>query len=49
MPSVWIEAAREHGTYQIMHREMDFNGTPEEVQLPGGTEISSASLAYHKM
>ena len=47
--TVWIEAAREHGTYQIMHREMDFNGTPEEVELPGGTELSSASLAYHKM
>uniref|UniRef100_Q01UT1 FAD:protein FMN transferase n=1 Tax=Solibacter usitatus (strain Ellin6076) TaxID=234267 RepID=Q01UT1_SOLUE len=47
--TVFIEAAREHGTYQIMRHEMDFNGTPQEAQLPGGTEISAASLAYRKM
>jgi FAD:protein FMN transferase len=47
--TVLIEAAREHGTYQIMRQEMDFNGTPKQFQLPGGVEIASASLDYHKI
>ena len=47
--TVLIEAAREHGTYQLMHQEMDFNGTPKQFQLPGGVEIASASVDYHKI
>jgi thiamine biosynthesis lipoprotein ApbE len=46
--TVNIEAAREHGTYQMMKQEMDFSGTPKQVQLPGGTEIASATLEYRK-
>jgi thiamine biosynthesis lipoprotein ApbE len=46
--NVLIEAAREHGTYQLIHQEMDFTGTPKQIQLPGGTEIASASLDYNK-
>ena len=46
--NVLIEAAREHGTYQLLHEEIDFSGTPKKVQLPGGTEIAAASLDYHK-
>ncbi len=46
--TVCIEVAREHGTYQIARREMDFNGTPQEIQIPGNTEFASASLDYHK-
>ncbi len=47
--TVCIEAAREHGTYQIIRHEMDFDGTPQEIQIPGNTELaSSASLDYHK-
>jgi hypothetical protein len=46
--TVCIEAAREHGTYQIIHQEMDFSGTPQQVKLPGNTELSSASLDYRK-
>jgi thiamine biosynthesis lipoprotein len=44
--TVNIEAAREHGTYQILRQEMDFNGTPKKIDLKGGTEISAASLDY---
>ena len=44
--SVLIEAAREHGTYQLIRRELDFNGTPQQVHLPGNAEISSAALDY---
>ncbi|MGH9680100.1 MAG: DUF2271 domain-containing protein, partial [Candidatus Acidiferrales bacterium] len=47
--TVMIEAAREHGTYQLMHKELEFNGSPERFQLPGGVEIASATLDYHKI
>jgi hypothetical protein len=47
--TVVIEAAREHGTDQLMHQEMDFNGSPKQAQLPGAVEIASASLEYHKI
>jgi thiamine biosynthesis lipoprotein ApbE len=46
---VCIEAAREHGTYQLIRKEMDFNGKPAELQIPGETELSAVSLDYHKM
>lgn len=47
--SVLIEAAREHGTYQLIRRELDFNGNPQQVHLPGNAEISSAALDYHQI
>ncbi len=46
--TVCIEAAREHGSYQIIRHPMDFNGAPKDVQLPGDVELSSLSLEYHK-
>lgn len=46
--TVMIEAAREHGTYQLIKQEMDFSGIPAEIPLKGNTEISSASLDYRK-
>jgi thiamine biosynthesis lipoprotein ApbE len=46
--TVFIEAAREHGTYQLIRQEMDFSGTPKQITLPGNVEITSASLDYHK-
>jgi FAD:protein FMN transferase len=47
--TIYIECAREHGGYDLFHREMDFNGTPNKVEIPGGSEISSASFDYHKV
>jgi len=47
--TVMIEAAREHGTYQLMRQEIDFNGSPKQFQLPGDVEIASATLDYHKI
>jgi FAD:protein FMN transferase len=41
-----IEAAREHGTHQHLHQEMEFKGVPQHLDLKGGTEISAASLDY---
>ena len=47
--TVCIEAAREHGTYQLMRQSMDFAGAAKQVQVPiNGVEITAASLDYHK-
>ncbi len=45
--TVFLEAAREHGTHQVMHKEMDFSGQPAKFDLPGNAEISGANLDYH--
>lgn len=44
--TVFVEAAREHGTYQLIKQEMSFDGKPKDQVLPANEEISSASLAY---
>ncbi len=46
--AVCIEAAREHGTYQLIRHEMEFNGTAQSVPLKGNVEIAAANLAYRK-
>jgi thiamine biosynthesis lipoprotein ApbE len=46
--TVNIEAAREHGTYQVMRQEIEFDGKPKQFQLPGNQEISSATIDYRK-
>jgi thiamine biosynthesis lipoprotein len=46
--TICFEAVREHGTYQIIRQEMDFNGVPKHVPLSGNAEIESASLDYRK-
>jgi thiamine biosynthesis lipoprotein ApbE len=43
-----IEAAREHGTYQIMRQEVEFDGKPKQLPVPGNQEISSATIDYRK-
>jgi len=46
--TIKIEAAREHGTYQLMRQELNWNDTPQSINLPGNVEIASASLDYRK-
>lgn len=46
--TVCIEAAREHGTYQLIRQEVDFSGTPKQFPLAGNVEVSAASLDYRK-
>lgn len=46
--TILIEAAREHGTYQLIRQEMEFNGTPRQIQLKGNVEVASVSLDYRK-
>jgi thiamine biosynthesis lipoprotein ApbE len=45
---VFIEATREHGTYQLMRQEIDFNGEPKHFNLPGNIEIASVTIDYRK-
>jgi thiamine biosynthesis lipoprotein len=46
--TVYVEAAREHGTYQLMKQDISFPGTARHFDLPGNAEITAASLDYHK-
>ena len=47
--TVCIEAAREHGTYQIMRQAIDLAGSDKQLSVPvNGIEIAAASLDYHK-
>ncbi len=45
--TVFIEAAREHGTHQLMSQEITLK-KPQHVDIPGNTEVASASLDYLK-
>lgn len=47
--TIYLEAAREHGTYQLIKQEVEWNGKPKHLDLSGGIEITSASLDYHKV
>jgi thiamine biosynthesis lipoprotein ApbE len=47
--TVLVEAAREHGGYNLVRREINFNGQPAQVQLPPGGELGAVSLDYHKV
>jgi hypothetical protein len=46
--TVFIEATREHGTYQLIKQDLTVNDMPRHIDLPGGSEVSAASLDYHK-
>jgi FAD:protein FMN transferase len=47
--TVFIEVAREHGTYQVIAKEMKFTGSAQKVELKPNTELTSASLDYRKI
>ncbi len=47
--TIYIEAVREHGTYQLIQHEFELNREPKYVELAGGVEISSASIEYHQI
>jgi thiamine biosynthesis lipoprotein ApbE len=46
--TVAIEVAREHGTHQLIRREVDFSGAPQKIELDRNTELASASLDYRR-
>jgi len=45
---VKIEASREHGTYQLMRQEIEWNDSPKTINLAGNIEIAAASLELRK-
>ncbi|TFF35741.1 DUF2271 domain-containing protein [Mucilaginibacter psychrotolerans] len=45
--TVYIEVAREHGTYQLINQELTFKSA-QHIELPANTEVASASLDYRK-
>ncbi len=46
--TLYIEAAREHGTYQIIKQEFEWNGKPKHFEMAGGIEITTAILDISK-
>ena len=46
--TVCIEAAREHGTYQLRRKKINFGDQPQKFQLEGNTEIKGATLDYRR-
>ncbi len=45
---LFVEAAREHGTYQLMQQELSLAGKPVAVDLPGNEEIGRARVEYRR-
>lgn len=45
---VFIEAAREHGTYQLLQQDMTFGAKPVAMDLAGAVEIKGARLDYRR-
>jgi FAD:protein FMN transferase len=46
--TITIEAAREHGTYQSIHKQVIIEGKPFTEELKGNVEIKSASIEYRR-
>lgn len=46
--TVFLEAAREHGTYQILKHEIDLGGPPQKFDLGSNIELEGATLEYRK-
>ena len=47
--TVYLEIAREHGTYQIMRQDVNVAGAAMKTSLPGNVEITSATIDYHRV
>jgi FAD:protein FMN transferase len=46
--TVFIDAAREHGTYQSIRKQVTLANTPFAEELKGNVEIKSASIEYRR-
>lgn len=45
---VFIEASREHGTYQLMQQELALGTKPVAADLPGNVEVTGARIEYRR-
>ncbi|MBI3820325.1 MAG: DUF2271 domain-containing protein [Planctomycetes bacterium] len=46
--TIYVEAAREHGTYQIMKKDVTVDGKTFQFELDGGVEIKSGKVSFRK-
>jgi hypothetical protein len=46
--TLYIEAAREHGTYQLIKKAITVGDRPFQADLGGNVEIKSASVEYRR-
>lgn len=46
--TLFVEAAREHGTYQLLRKDLTLGRQPLQGSLGGNVEIKSASFAYRQ-
>jgi thiamine biosynthesis lipoprotein len=46
--TICIEAAREHGGYDVHRQEWEFGAKVQQVTLPAGKELGAVKLDYHK-
>lgn len=46
--TIYIEVAREHGTYQLITQEIKINNKANQIELPANTEVAAASLEVKK-
>ncbi|MFM8337783.1 MAG: DUF2271 domain-containing protein, partial [Opitutaceae bacterium] len=44
--TVYIEAAREHGTHQLVSGDLGCNGSPAKLELPANVELSGVAVDY---
>lgn len=47
--TVYIEVAREHGTYQLLKQEVACKNKPQQFTLKPNEEVASASVEYKKL
>jgi thiamine biosynthesis lipoprotein ApbE len=46
--TVLVEAAREHGGYNLVRKEMNFDGQAAETQAPADGELGVVAFDYHR-
>ena len=44
--TIYIEAAREHGTHQLVSGDLVCNGSPAKLELPANVELSGVAVDY---
>lgn len=47
--TIYIEVAREHGTYQLIKQDITCKNKAVQFTLPANTEVNSASIEYRKI
>lgn len=47
--TLFIEAAREHGTYQLMKSKLSLDSEPIQIQLDDNPELEAVSIAYQHL